>query len=770
MTSQKNKNLHSIFATRNLVLIPGVETRLDVAREFNLKVLKGAKEEANEIFVVCQKSEVVDEPTFDELYKFGTLAKISLIIDLPDGAKRLVLEGIEVAEISEQVAASPVLLANITKHEVLADLTDLKTEALYRKLVEKIKELQQVSAIILNEDDIFNSEFYMHNVNSVANQILHKPNDRMNYIKLFTLNEKMEFLMMFIKNEEMVKKIDAEIDQKLNQQMMEQQREYHLREKMRLIKEELGEGEIKDKYIEDITKTIQSEDIPKNIKVKIEAELKRYELTPSNSSDANVIRSYIDWVMSLPWGKFTPTEIDIPYAKKTLDKNHYGLDKPKDRILEYLAVKKLKGDFKGTILLLDGPPGVGKTSLAMSIADVLGREFVKISLGGVKDESEIRGHRRTYLGSNPGRIIQAIRKSGVQNPVFLLDEIDKMGYDYKGDPSAALLEVLDPEQNSHFSDHYIEEDYDLSDVIFIATSNEMSEIPSPLLDRMEVISLSGYTEKEKMQIAKKHIIPKVIKEVGFKTSQVSFSSPAINKIITEYTMEAGVRELERKINKVMRKVVIEYTMENFEKRKIEVDDVAKMLGVPRMSYFKKQKEDQVGVIMGLAYTSFGGDVLPIEVATYSGDGKVIITGQLGDVMQESAQIAFSYVKSQAAILGIDSEILKNNDVHIHAPEGAIPKDGPSAGVALTTVIASALTNRKIDHNYALTGEVTLRGNVLAIGGLKEKSAGALRAGITHIICPKANEKDLQDIPDEIKTKIKYTFVTHVDEVIDKLLK
>ncbi|MEG0284053.1 MAG: endopeptidase La, partial [Erysipelotrichales bacterium] len=548
----------------------------------------------------------------------------------------------------------------------------------------------------------------------------------------------------------------------------ENQKEFYLRERLRVIKEELGDTVDKDDEIEDIRTKIKEEPYPQVIKDKINEELKKYEMMPPASSEASVIRTYVDWLIKIPWYQTTEDESDLSAIESVLDRDHFGLEKVKERILEHIAVMKNTNSLKAPIICLVGPPGVGKTSIAKSIAHSLNREFVKVSLGGVKDESEIRGHRRTYLGSMPGRIMQGMKKAGVVNPVFLLDEIDKMASDYKGDPASAMLEVLDPEQNSMFSDHYIEETYDLSNVIFIATANYLENIPNELRDRLEIIQLSSYTELEKVMIAKDHLVAKQADVHGLKKSQLKISDATLKHIIQGYTREAGVRQLERTIAKLARKNVVEL-MKNEETKSINKNVVHEYLGKPTFTHTSKEKKNQVGVVTGLAYTAFGGDILAIEVNYFKGKGRLVITGQLGDVMKESASIALDYVKANASKYGIDYKVFEENDIHIHVPEGAVPKDGPSAGVTLTSAIISALTNKKVNASIGMTGEVTLRGNVLPIGGLKEKSISAHRSGLKKIIIPKENEKDIEDIPKEVQDDLEIMLVDKVEQVVKEVL-
>lgn len=564
-----------------------------------------------------------------------------------------------------------------------------------------------------------------------------------------------------------------EMEQRINQTVKERidqgQKDYYLREKMHAIREELGDESTTDKDAEKIRKQLDENPYPENIREKVLEELARYETLPISSGETGPIKTYIDWLMNLPWWQQTEDNEDLGEVQKILDEDHYGLEKVKERIMEYLAVKQMTNSLKAPIICLAGPPGVGKTSLAKSIARALGRNFVKMSLGGVRDEAEIRGHRRTYLGALPGRLIQGMKKAKVINPVFLIDEIDKMASDYKGDPSSAMLEVLDPEQNALFSDHYIEEPYDLSKVLFIATANYLENVPAALRDRLEIIELSSYTDVEKINIAKEHLIPKQLKENGLTEEQLIIPDDMLLYLIRYYSREAGVRQLERTIASLARKTVLSILKDGTKSVTLDKELIHKWLGNEKVDYGKKEMEDQVGTVTGLAYTSFGGDILQIEANRFDGKGNLILTGQLGDVMKESATIALDFIHANAAKYGIDKDVFGKTDIHLHVPEGAVPKDGPSAGVTMTTALASLLSNNPVKANLAMTGEVTLRGNVLPIGGLKEKSLAAYRSGITHILIPKANVKDLDEIPQEVKDAVTFTPVSTIDEVLAQAL-
>ena len=643
--------------------------------------------------------------------------------------------------------------------------------ALVRKIAKQFEEIEAVSQTIPKEmiNELAKGVSAPVLSDQIAQLFPFTLEKRQELLETLGVNERLYLILQEIESEKELSQIENKINDKVKTRIEESQKEYYLREKMRAIKEELGDVPDTDKDVDAIRKRLEENPYPDSIKDKIRDELSRYEMLPAASGETGVIKTYIDWMMDLPWWQESRDNEDLNLASEILDADHYGLEKIKERILEYLAVKQMTNSLRAPIICLVGPPGVGKTSLAKSVARALDRKFVKISLGGVKDESEIRGHRRTYLGSMPGRFIQAMKKAGTVNPVFLIDEIDKMASDYKGDPASAMLEVLDPEQNSLFSDHYIEEPYDLSKVLFIATANYLENIPNALRDRLEIIELSSYTELEKIEIAKRHLVPKQIKENGLKTSQLKIDDEMISFLIRYYTRESGVRQLERVIATVCRKSVLAILKDNKRSIKVTKKLVKEWLGHEKFEYGKRETKDQIGTVTGLAYTSFGGDVLQVEVNHFEGKGKLVITGQLGDVMKESATIAYDYVRANAKKYKIQPEVFEKNDIHIHVPEGAVPKDGPSAGVTLTTALVSSLSDTPVKANLAMTGEVTLRGNVLPIGGLKEKSMAAHRCGITTIVIPKANVKDLDDVPATVKESVNFVPVERVSQVLDVAL-
>ncbi|MFR3816196.1 MAG: endopeptidase La, partial [Turicibacter sp.] len=594
--------------------------------------------------------------------------------------------------------------------------------------------------------------------------------DKMKYLQMTSVEERLTALLKEIEKEKHIAQLEMKINQEVKRSLDEHQKEFYLREKMKAIQKELGDDYSKESVSQEFREKVQSLQMPEAVKQKALEEIKRFEMLPANSSEAGVVRTYLEWLVAIPWNVQTEDNKDILFAEQTLNDQHFGLEKVKERILEYLAVKTMTGKNPSTILCLVGPPGVGKTSLARSIADALGRKFVKVSLGGVKDESEIRGHRRTYLGALPGRMIQAMKKAGTTNPVFLLDEIDKMASDHKGDPASAMLEVLDPEQNSHFSDHYLEEEYDLSQVLFVATANYLENIPAPLRDRMDIIHVDSYTEQEKAEIATRYLIPRQLEAHGLTTEQLTVADGVVMEMIQYYTREAGVRQLERLVGSICRKVARKLLTEKLETVHVNSEVLVSLLGKHKFTHGLVEQEDQIGVVTGLAYTQFGGDILPVEVTYYKGTGKMVLTGKLGDVMKESAQTAISYVRANAERFGIDSLMFKDHDIHIHVPEGATPKDGPSAGVTMTTALVSALAKKSVKREVGMTGEVTLRGRVLPIGGLKEKSISAHRAGLKVVIMPKDNEKDLDDIPQSVKEDITFIPVSTIDEVLQQALR
>lgn len=755
-----------IICTRGAIIFPGQDMSLDVGRRASVDVVNFSLNMNLDVILVSQKNIDIDEPKKNDLYEIGTICHIRASRKRDDHLK-VVFVGEDRCRLIEIYEIDGIKYASV---EVLSDVVedDLALEVLKTKVKKEYSLFEQKNGRApLRAPENMSNQYISELVDGFAQANIFNSGEKQKFLEEYHLEKRLEMFLTYISLEKKKEEIEKEINLRVKDSVESSQKDYYLRERIKAIKEELGDGQGAD--VEKLKEEFSKDRYPENIKAKANEEIRRLDMTSTASGEYGMIRTYLDWLISIPWTEKSVDETDLTKVKEVLDEDHYGLEKIKTRILEYLAVKELSHSLKSPIICLVGPPGVGKTSLAKSIARALNRNFVKMSLGGVRDEAEIRGHRRTYLGSYPGRIIQGMKKAGTTNPVFLIDEIDKMGADYKGDPSSAMLEVLDPEQNSMFQDHYLEETYDLSDVMFIATANYLENIPAPLLDRLEIINLSSYTELEKLNICKDHLISKVLKKDGLKPSQFSISDEMITHVIRHYTRESGVRELERMMETLARKATLEiYTK---SKRSIRVTKklVQEWLGHEKFEYGTKEKKNQVGVVTGLAYTAFGGDILQIEVNYFEGKGKLIITGQLGDVMKESAEIALDYVKSNAKKFGIDVKFFETHDIHIHVPEGAVPKDGPSAGVTLTTAFVSALTNKAVDANCAMTGEVTLRGNVLPIGGLREKSIAANRSGITKVFIPKGNVKDIDELPDIVKENITFMPVDKVDTILKEAI-
>ncbi|KAA0549211.1 endopeptidase La [Bacillus sp. BGMRC 2118] len=769
--ANKKEMVVPLLPLRGLLVYPTMVLHLDVGREKSVQALEKAMMEEQLIFLSTQKDAGIDNPDEDDIFQIGTLSKVKQMLKLPNGTIRVLVEGLHRGEIASFIDHDEYVSVKVLVNEEDTDEKDLEEEALMRSLLSYFEQYIKLSKKISNETyaTIADIDEPGSMADLIASHLPLKIKDKQDILETYSVKERLNKLISIINNEREVLNLEKKIGQRVKRSMERTQKEYYLREQMKAIQKELGDKEGKTGEVQTLRDKIEDAGMPESILQTALKELERYEKIPSSSAESAVIRNYIEWLISLPWTKATEDILDLVRSEDILNADHYGLEKVKERVLEYLAVQKLTQSLKGPILCLVGPPGVGKTSLAKSIARSLNRNFVRISLGGVRDESEIRGHRRTYVGAMPGRIIQGMKKAGTINPVFLLDEIDKMSSDFRGDPSSAMLEVLDPEQNHNFSDHYIEETYDLSKVMFIATANSLSTIPGPLLDRMEVISIAGYTEVEKLHIAKEHLLAKQMKEHGLTKGKIQLRDEALLKLIRVYTREAGVRSLERQIATLCRKVARIIVSEEQNKVIITEKRLEELLGKPRFSYGQAELEDQVGVATGLAYTAFGGDILSIEVSVNPGKGKLLLTGKLGDVMKESAQAAFSYIRSRADELNIDPDFNEKNDIHIHVPEGAVPKDGPSAGITMATALVSALTGRAIRRDVGMTGEITLRGRVLPIGGLKEKSLSAHRAGITTIIMPKENQKDLDDIPESVRNDLTFVPVAHLDEVLKHAL-
>ncbi|HZW24937.1 MAG TPA: endopeptidase La [Gallionella sp.] len=768
-TNPTQADLHPLLPLRDVVVFPHMVIPLFVGRSRSIKALEAAMEAGKGIVLVAQKSAAKDDPGKDDLYTIGSMANILQMLKLPDGTVKVLVEGTQRVKVLRVYDADSRFDAEV---EIIPaeDGTSSESEAMRRALIAQFDQYVKLNKKIPPE--ILTSLAGIDDAGRLADTIAaHLPlklEQKQEVLEIFGVRLRLEHLLGLLEAEIDILQVEKRIRGRVKRQMEKSQREYYLNEQVKAIQKELGEGE-EGGDLDELEKKIKAAHMPKEARAKVDAELKKLRMMSPMSAEATVVRNYIDVLIGLPWKKKTKISADLKKAEVVLEEDHYGLDKVKERILEYLAVQQRVDKLKAPILCLVGPPGVGKTSLGQSIARATNRKFVRMSLGGVRDESEIRGHRRTYIGSMPGKILQNMNKVGVKNPLFLLDEVDKMGMDMRGDPSSALLEVLDPEQNSTFVDHYVEVEYDLSDVMFVATANTLN-IPEPLLDRMEIIHVSSYMEEEKINIANRYLVPKAQKNNGLKPEDISISESALRDIVRYYVREAGVRGLEREISKICRKVVKALALKGSDKKvTINARNLEKYLGVRRYSYGIAEKNNQVGQVTGLAWTEVGGELLTIEAAVLPGKGKTTTTGKLGEVMQESIQAALSVVRSRAKRLGIDEEFYQKNDLHIHLPEGAIPKDGPSAGIGMCTAIVSALTGIPVRADVAMTGEITLRGEVLPIGGLKEKLLAAQRGGIKTVLIPQENTKDLTEIPDNIKNKLDIHPVKWIDQVLEMAL-
>ena len=762
----QNKEL-PLIPLRGLTLFPYMVLHFDVGREKSIQALDAAMMENQEILLVTQKDPRVEDPTEEDIYEMGTICTIRQLLKLPGNTVRVLVEGTARGKVISMEQSEPYFRAKLEEIKTVSDVSETEEEALVRSVKDAFDDFIKMSGnmppeALITMDDMDDSDRFSDMVCSFMNL---KIEEKQELLEAVTIKTRLEKLLFLIKNELEILKIERKIGSKVKSNIDKSQRDYYLREQIRAIQEELGEEDETQKEMTRYPNQIAKAELPKEAKERALYELDRLRNSGPYSSEGGIIRTYIDWILELPWNEFTEDNNDITRAREVLDDEHYGLQDVKDRIIEYLAVKATKDSLKGPILCLVGPPGVGKTSIAKSVAHALDRNFVRMSLGGVRDEAEIRGHRRTYLGAIPGRTIYGMRQAKSSNPLFLLDEVDKMAQDFRGDPADALLEVLDGEQNSTFRDHYLELEYDLSQVIFITTANNRDTIPRPLLDRMEVIEVSGYTYEEKLNIAKRHLIPKELKEHGLKKNEIKFTDESIQTIIDGYTLESGVRNLERNIASVLRKGIAKMLETKQKSMTITPKVVHEFLGHPKFTYDQADKIDKVGVVTGLAWTPYGGDILPIEVQVMEGSGKLELTGSLGDVMKESAKAAYSYIRSRAKAFKVPEDFYKTKDIHIHVPEGATPKDGPSAGITMATAMVSALANRKVSHKIAMTGEITLTGRVLPIGGLREKSLAAYRAGIRTIIIPKKNEVDLEKIPESIMKDMTFIGVANISEVI-----
>lgn len=762
--------IYPLVCTRGVVILPGQDIVIDVGREVSLKAVDNAQDNyEGKVILVSQKDVSVEDPGQEDLFGVGTLCEIRHIRRF-ENFMRVKFRGLHRAQLSQMEKSAN---GDLIQVDLLQSIRQDETEeqALVRMIIDSFEKSS-------NLDKFLPKDVIMELSRGIgADQLSDKSvavlplalERKQTYLETLGINDRLEMLIQDLEKEKEMDEVEKRINETVKKRIDQGQKDYYLREKLTAIKEELGDVVEQDKDAENIRQRLENNPYPETIKKKVKDELSRYEMLPMASGETGIIKTYIDWLMDLPWWQETTDIKDLNQAQAILDADHYGLEKVKERILEYLAVKQMTNSLKAPILCLVGPPGVGKTSLAKSVARALDRKFVKISLGGVRDEAEIRGHRRTYLGAMPGRIIQGMKKAGVINPVFLIDEIDKMASDYKGDPSSAMLEVLDPEQNALFSDHYIEEAYDLSHVLFIATANYLENIPEALRDRLEIIQLSSYTDVEKTHIAREHLLPKQLEENGLKPSQLKISDEMILYLIRYYTREAGVRQLERTLGTICRKTVLAILKDHKKSITLTKKRIKEWLGNEKVDYGHKEKKDQIGTVTGLAYTSFGGDILQIEANHFEGKGRLILTGKLGDVMKESASIALDYIKAHAKEFHIDPKKFEDCDIHIHVPEGAVPKDGPSAGVTMTTALVSCFSEIPVKANLAMTGEVTLRGNVLPIGGLKEKSLAAYRSGITTILIPKENVRDLDEIPQEVKDAVTFIPVSNVKQVLKNAL-
>jgi ATP-dependent Lon protease len=757
-----------LLPLRDIVVFPHMHVPFFVGREKSVNALEASMRDKTDILLCTQKSGSTNNPSFEDIFSVGTLAAILQLVKLPDGTLKVLVEGKKRAQVTQLVDDSSYLSVQVTEL-IEGQPSPTECEALMRSLRQSFESYIKLNKRIPPEMlmTIQNIDEASRLADTLVAHLNLKLEEKQKLLELSDPIKRMEQLYGLLQGEIEILQVEKRIRSRVKKQIEKGQKEYYLNEQMAAIQKELGERDEFKAEIAHLDKSIRSAGLSPEAQEKCQAELRKLRMMSPMSAEATVIRNYLDWMISLPWKVSTEDNLDLGHARAVLDEDHFGLEKIKERITEYLAVQALTKELKGPILCFVGPPGVGKTSLATSIAGALERKFVRIALGGLRDEAEIRGHRRTYIGAMPGKIIQSLKKSGSRNPLILLDEIDKMGSDFRGDPASALLEVLDPAQNHTFNDHFMEVDFDLSKVLFIATANTLSGIPQPLMDRMELIFLSSYTEIEKMHIAKQHLVPKQLKAHGLADRGVSIDDSAITSLIRHYTREAGVRNLEREVGSLVRKAAKQYVDQGEKKKpiRIEAKHLEDLIGPERFKFGVMEKTDQIGMTQGLAWTEVGGDTLSIEVTIMPGRGKLTITGKLGDVMQESAQAAYSYVRSRAKRLNLPSDFYSKVDIHIHVPEGATPKDGPSAGITMATALTSALTQRPVRKEVAMTGEITLRGNVLPIGGLKEKLLAAHRAGIKTVVIPSENEKDLHDVPQEVLNDLEVIPVSHVDEVL-----
>ncbi len=772
MSDENNLITLPVLPLRGMMLFSYMMVHLDAGRQPSIAALETSMlREDHHIFLVAQKDSDVEEPKTEDLYNVGTVAEVKQLMKLPDGAVRVLVEGLHRAQIVSMDADShDYAEATIREYQDEIDKTT-EMEALVRVVVHEfeqwVKSSQRIPADAMVSVSIIDDAGRLADM--IAGHINLKLDDRQAILESIDVKERLERLYGYLKRERDILEIERKIGSRVRKQVEKVQKEYYLREKVKAIHKELGDQNGIQGDIEEFRKKLKKHSYPEEVVKVVEKELKHLERSQGMSQEAAVITTYIENLLAMPWNSLSEDIEDIKAAQSVLDKDHYGLEKVKERILEFLAVRKLTNGQNAPILCLVGPPGVGKTSLAGSVARALGRKFVRASLGGVRDEAEIRGHRRTYVGAMPGRILEALKKAGTRNPVFLLDEVDKMGNDYKGDPTSALLEVLDPAQNNTFSDHYIEVPFDLSDILWIVTANDLGGIPRPLRDRMEIISLSSYTEQEKLEIAKQYLVPRQRSKNGITGKQIRLGAGVLQQLINGYTRESGVRELERVIGHLCRKAAKRIVEGEAEAVCVTTKNLEDILGKVKFPHKKSARKPEIGLCTGMAWTQVGGDILPTEVNIFPGKGKLILTGKLGDVMKESAQAALSYIRSRQQELGLDEDFYEKKDIHIHFPEGAVPKDGPSAGITMATAMVSGLTNRKIRSDVAMTGEITIRGNVLPIGGLKEKVLAAYREGIKTIVLPKENERDIEEIPENIREKLEFVPVEHMDQVLKTAL-
>ena len=770
MTENKKSMNLPVLPLRNIVVFPNMVVPLFVGRDKSINALEQVMDKDQELLFLSQKNSEVDDPSEKDLFKLGTRGKILQLLKLPDGTVKVLVEGLARCKVKKIEFTADYITADIEELENSELISDT-VKALGRSVVSKYETYANInnktsSEVLTSVKDIEDENKL---ADTVASQIAINIQEKQKILEEIDLEKRLNMILSYIEGELSVLQVEKKIRRRVKNQMEKTQKEYYLNEQMKAIQKELEDGEGgASEDIAELTEKINKTKLSKEAKEKAYNELKKLKQMSPMSAEATVVRNYLDWLLDIPWGKKKRIKKDINKSQEILDKDHYGLEKVKDRITEYLAVQNRSSKVKGPILCLVGPPGVGKTSLGKSIAAATGREFIRMSLGGVRDEAEIRGHRRTYIGSMPGRIIQALKKVKTTNPVFLLDEIDKLGQDFRGDPASALLEVLDPEQNNAFNDHYLEVDYDLSQVMFVTTANTMN-IPGPLLDRMEIIRIAGYTEEEKLEIAKRHLIEKVKSNNALTDKEFKISDEVIRSVIQNYTREAGVRNLERELNSLGRKAVKEISQNKSDSLNVSSDNISEYLGVKKFRYGKKENDDLVGVVTGLAWTEVGGDILNVEAVMVPGQGKIRTTGKLGDVMKESIDAASSFVRSRAVNYGIEPPIFQRKDIHVHVPEGATPKDGPSAGVAMIIAIISVMAGIPVKNDVAMTGEMSLRGRVLPIGGLKEKLLAALRSGIKTVLIPSENDRELSEVPDNIKDKLDIKLVSTIDEALELAL-